>query len=104
MNPRPKTVSNGLYILIPNFKFYWSVSSGMDTDQYSLKNLTGKGSGTLFKRSRIVDALYQNLQEESRQDGSCLKLLQRNYNRLRLLFFPPVLRDSRKLGMQPKAS
>lgn len=72
LNPRPKTFSNGLYILIPNFKFYWNVSFGMDTDQYSLKNLTWKGSGTLSRRSRIVDALYRNLQEESRQDGSCL--------------------------------
>ena len=58
LNPRPKTVSNGIYILIPNFEFYWNVSSGMDTDQYSLKILTEKGSGIPFKLSHIVDALY----------------------------------------------
>ncbi len=40
MNPGPKTVSDGIYILIPKFKFYWIVSSGMDTDQCSLNNLT----------------------------------------------------------------
>jgi len=44
LNPRPKTINPGFYILISKFKisWNWNVSSEMDTKQYSLKNLTFK--------------------------------------------------------------
>jgi len=42
LNPRPKTINLGFYILISKFKFCCNVSFEMDTKQYSLKNLTLK--------------------------------------------------------------
>jgi len=50
LNPRPKTINPGFYILISKFKFCCNVSFEMDTKvsfemdtkQYSLKSLTFK--------------------------------------------------------------
>ena len=42
MNPRPKTITPGFYILISKFKISCDVSYEMDTKQYSLKSLTFK--------------------------------------------------------------
>ncbi len=42
MNPRPKTINPGFYILISKFKISCIVSFEMDTNQYSLKSLTFK--------------------------------------------------------------
>ena len=42
MNPRPKTINLGFYILISKFKISCIVSLEMDTNQYSLKSLTVK--------------------------------------------------------------
>lgn len=42
MNPRPKTINLGFYILISKFNIYCPVSFEMDTKQYSLKSLTFK--------------------------------------------------------------
>lgn len=72
MNPRPKIVSSGFYMLILIFKFNRWVSFRRDTLRHSLKSLTGQGPDTLMRRSHIVDVHYRNLREGSRLNGSCL--------------------------------
>ena len=47
LNPRPKTIIPGFYILISKFKFNHPVSFEMDTVWYSLKNLTFKAQASL---------------------------------------------------------
>ncbi len=47
MNPRPKTINLGFYILILNFKVSQSVSFRMDTSRYSLNNLTFRDQASL---------------------------------------------------------
>ncbi len=47
MNPRPKTINPGFYILISKFKICCKVSFEMDTKQYSLKSSTFKAQTTL---------------------------------------------------------
>jgi len=42
LNPRPKTVGNGFYILIPKFEFYLKISFGMDILKCSLKKFSLK--------------------------------------------------------------
>ncbi len=83
MNPRPKTINPGFYILILNFIIGREGSFRMDTTRFILKNLTGMAQETIkaVLQSRRPDL---NLQEGYQEDGSCLKQLQRNYNRLRL--------------------
>ena len=87
MNPRPKTICPGFYILILEFKIGRHVSSKMDAGRYSLKNSTAtvQTSVTAVLQSRRP-AL--NLQEGCQEDGSCLKQLQRIHNHLRLRLGP----------------
>ncbi len=83
MNPRPKTINPGFYMLIPNFIIGREGSFRRDTTRYILKNLT-------FETQEFPKAVLQsrrpdlNLQEGCQEDGSRLKQLQRSYNRLRL--------------------
>ena len=83
MNPRPKTINPGFYILILNFIISRVGSFRMDTTRCILKNST-------FRTQEILKAVLQsrrpdlNLQEGFQEDGSCLKQLQRSHNRLRL--------------------
>jgi hypothetical protein len=71
LNPRPKTINLGFYILILNFKIGRSVSFRMDTYRRSLKNLTVKDQAPLkaVLHSRRPDL---NLQEGNQEDGSGL--------------------------------
>ena len=46
MNPCPKTIIPGFYILILDFKFSLKSSSKMDIIRCSLKNLTGTAQTT----------------------------------------------------------
>ena len=71
MNPRPKTINLGFYILIPNFKIGRSASFRMDAYQCSLKSLTVKDQAPLkaVLHSRRPDL---NLQEGNQEDGSGL--------------------------------
>ena len=48
MNPRPKIINLGFYILISNFNVHCHVSFEMDTGQDSLKNLTHKDQTPLI--------------------------------------------------------
>ena len=57
MNPRPKTITPGFYILISKFKISWIVSYEMDTKQYSLKSLTFKVQTPLKGGLAKYDAL-----------------------------------------------
>ncbi len=83
MNPRPKTINPGFYILILNFIIGREGSFRMDTTRCILKNSTFRAQETIkaVLQSRRPDL---NLQEGYQEDGSCLKQLQRSYNRLRL--------------------
>ena len=83
LNPRPKTINLGFYMLILNFIIGRDGSSRMDTDRRILKNSTLGAQETqrAVLQSRRPDL---NLQEGYQEDGSSLKLLQRNHNRLRL--------------------
>ncbi len=47
MNPRPKTINPGFYILILNFKIGREVSFRRDTTRYSLINLTVRAQETI---------------------------------------------------------
>ena len=57
MNPRPKTINLGFYILISKFKISCFVSFEMDTNQYSLKSLTFKVQTPLKGGLAKYDAL-----------------------------------------------
>ena len=83
MNPRPKTIYLGFYMLILNFIIGRDASSRMDSARCILKNSTVRVQEALraVLQSRRPDL---NLQEGYQEDGSSLKLLQRNHNRLRL--------------------
>ena len=83
MNPRPKTINPGFYMLILDFIIDREGSSRMDTTRCILKNSTVKAQEPLkaVLQSRRPDL---NLQEGYQEGGSCLKQLQRSYNRLRL--------------------
>lgn len=69
MNPRPKTVIPGFYMLIPDFAICRKGSSEMDSFRYSLKNLTvtAQANVTAVLQSRRPDL---NLQEGYQEDGS----------------------------------
>lgn len=47
MNPRPKMITPGFYILISKFKICCIISFEMDIMQYSLKSLTYKAQAAL---------------------------------------------------------
>ena len=91
MNPRPKTINPGFYMLILNFIIGREGSFRRDTTRYILKNLTFETQeiSKAFLQSRRPDL---NLQEGFQEDGSRLKQLQRSYNRLRLYLYLPSLR------------
>jgi len=91
LNPRPKTINPGFYMLILNFIISREGSFRRDPIRYILKNSTS-GSQEIPKavlQSRRPDL---NLQEGCQEDGSHLKRLQRSYNRLRLYLNLPSLR------------
>ncbi len=83
MNPCPKTINPGFYMLILNFKIGREGSFRRDTTRCILDNLTFGAQETpkAVLQSRRPDL---NLQEGCQEDGSRLKQLQRSYNRLRL--------------------
>jgi len=91
LNPRPKTINPGFYMLILNFIIDRGGSFRRDTTRCILKNST-------FETQEISKAVLQsrrpdlNLQEGCQEDGSRLKQLQRSYNRLRLCLNMPSLR------------
>ena len=69
MNPRPKTINPGFYILILNFIIGREGSSRMDTTRYILKNSTFEiqevSKAVLLSRRPVL-----NLQEGCQADGS----------------------------------
>ena len=83
MNPRPKTINPGFYILISKFKIGYGVSFEMDTAQYILRCSTVKVQAPL-KAVLLCRRPELDLQKRCQEDGSRLKQLQRSYNRLRL--------------------
>lgn len=70
LNPRPKTINPGFYMLILNFIIGREGSFRRDTTRCILKNLT-------FETQEIPKAILQsrrpdlNLQEGYQADGSC---------------------------------
>jgi len=91
LNPRPKTINPGFYMLILNFIIGREGSFRMDTTRYILKNLT-------FESQEISKAVLQSrrpvLKSARRISGGrkLIKQLQRSYNRLRLCLYMPSLR------------
>ena len=101
MNPRPKTINPGFYILISKFKICCKVSFEMDTKQYSLKSSTGKIQ-TIFQavlHSRRPDP------ESARRISGRTEAALRSYSVIIIIcdyvYTLPVLRADKTLGMLP---
>ena len=104
MNPRPKTINQGFYILISKFKICCNVSFEMDTKQYSLKNLTFK----------VQTPLKGGLAKSTPSSEICKKDIRRTEAALRsysviiiicdYVYSLPSLRADKRLGMLPWAS